>query len=119
MGNKIYKKLHGHIVGKGLTDKEVAAAIGISAQAMSDKIQGKTSFSLEQVVAIGTYLNFSDADYRKYFIIPQSIALGIASWKPLCPQIDTTSSAVVGRGSVLTAKMGLVSFLWLTFQKLY
>lgn len=77
MGNKIYKKLHGHIVGKGLTDKEVAAAIGISAQAMSDKIQGKTSFSLEQVVAIGTYLNFSDADYRKYFIIPQSIALGI------------------------------------------
>ena len=77
MGNKIYKKLHGHIVGKGLTDKEVAAAIGISAQAMSDKIRGKTSFTLEQVVAIGTYLDFSDADYRKYFIIPQSLALGI------------------------------------------
>ena len=77
MGNKIYTKLHGHIVGRGLTDKEVAAAIGISAQAMSDKIRGKTSFSLEQVVAIGSYLGFSDVDYCNYFIVPQSIALGI------------------------------------------
>lgn len=75
--NKIYKKLHGHIVGNGLTDREVAAAIGISAQAMSDKIRGKTSFTLEQVVAIGTYLDFSDADYRKYFILPQASAMGI------------------------------------------
>ena len=77
MGNKTYTKLHGYIVGKGLTDKEVAAAIGISAQAMSDKIRGKTSFSLEQVVAIGSYLGFSDVDYCKYFIVPQSIALDI------------------------------------------
>ena len=47
MVNKMYRELHGKIVGAGMTDREVATAIGISPQAMSDKILGKTQFTIK------------------------------------------------------------------------
>ena len=75
MVNKMYRELHGKIVGAGMTDREVATAIGISPQAMSDKILGKTQFTIKEMVATGKYLDLTSEEYYNLFLIPAQNAL--------------------------------------------
>ena len=77
MVNKMYRELHGKIVGAGMTDREVATAIGISPQAMSDKILGKTQFTIKEMVATGKYLDLTSEEYYNLFLIPAQNALDL------------------------------------------
>ena len=54
----------------GYTSAEVAAAIGISAQAMSDELTFKSRFTSFEMAAIGKLLKLSPEQYYTFFIKP-------------------------------------------------
>lgn len=54
-----YAKLKGLMAERGLEVKQLAAILGISRQATSDKINGKTSISLTDAQTISKALNMN------------------------------------------------------------
>lgn len=61
-------KLKGLLAEKGITVKELSSYLSISRQAMSNKINGKTDFSLDDVVKIAKYMGLSDEDVHYIFL---------------------------------------------------
>lgn len=70
MAIRMHKNLRSKIWDLGYTNAEVAAAIGISAQAMSDKMTGKSRFTSVEMAAIGQLLKLSPEQYYTFFIKP-------------------------------------------------
>ena len=70
---RIYTELTGKIYSHNETCHSIAKKIGISASAMSAKMQGKSSFTVEEAAAIGKILSFAAADYYPCFILPIEI----------------------------------------------
>lgn len=70
---RIYTELTGKIYSNGETCHSMAKKIGISASAMSAKMQGKSSFTVEEAVAIGKVLSFTADDYYLCFIVPVEV----------------------------------------------
>lgn len=68
--HKLHRHLYGYIVASGETCAHVASYLHISPQAFSKKINGKSSFTAEEMASIGTLFDFSEADYYTYFILP-------------------------------------------------
>lgn len=52
--------LKGKIVARGMRQTDVAEAIGISENTLSAKIQGKSSFTLDQVEKLCSILKIND-----------------------------------------------------------
>ncbi len=55
------------IVEKGLTQTEVAKKIGISYQSLSDKINNKTEFKIDEASALCTLLGISEKKDEIFF----------------------------------------------------
>lgn len=53
-------KLIGKIAESGHTQKSLAAAIGMSENTLSSRINGKSSFNVDEVLSICNALNISD-----------------------------------------------------------
>lgn len=70
---RIYAELTGKIYSHGETCRSIAKKIGISASAMSAKMQGKSSFTVEEAAAIGKILSLTADDYYPCFIVPVEI----------------------------------------------
>lgn len=70
---RIYTELTGKIYSHGETCHSIANKIGISASAMSAKMQGKSSFTVEEAAAIGKILSLTADDYYPCFIEPVEI----------------------------------------------
>lgn len=70
---RMYPELTGKIYSQGETCRSIANKIGISASAMSAKMQGKSSFTLEEAVAIGKILSLTADDYYPCFVLPVEI----------------------------------------------
>ena len=67
---KTHKDLRSRIFSLGYTNSEVAAAIGMSAQTLSDKLTYKSRFTSFEMAAIGKLLNLSPEEYYIFFIKP-------------------------------------------------
>lgn len=70
MAINLHYKLHRTIQDAGYTDKEIAKAIYISPQAMSDKMTGKSQFTSAEIASIGNILNLSPKQYYSCFVKP-------------------------------------------------
>lgn len=55
-----FRKVKGRMREKGLTQAIVAKQLGLSAQAFSNKINGKTDFKLSELEALCKILEISD-----------------------------------------------------------
>jgi DNA-binding XRE family transcriptional regulator len=55
------------IVQKGMTQAEVATKIGISYQSLSDKINNKTEFKIDEASALCTLLDISERKDEIFF----------------------------------------------------
>lgn len=62
-----YRKLRGRIVEKYGTNKKFAEAVGISENSMSLKLNGKTGFSRDDMLAWGKLLDISVPEFGDYF----------------------------------------------------
>ena len=62
-----YLKLLGRIRECGLTQAQLAKAIGISQYTMSAKLNNKFSFSQEEIIAICKVLNIPISEIGDYF----------------------------------------------------
>lgn len=58
-----YLNLRSEIIRAGFTCYNVAEAIGISPQALSQKMNGYSLFSAEEIARIGRLLNINKDDY--------------------------------------------------------
>jgi hypothetical protein len=67
---KTHKDLRSRIFSLGYTNSEVAAAIGMSAQTLSDKLTYKSRFTSLEMAAIGKLLKLSPEEYYTFFIKP-------------------------------------------------
>lgn len=67
-----YLYLHSKIVLAGLKCYDVAEAIGITPQALSQKMNGYSLFTAEEIARIGKVLNIKKEDYYTFFIEPVS-----------------------------------------------
>ena len=65
-----YLNLRSEIIRAGFTCYNVAEAIGISPQALSQKMNGYSLFSAEEIARIGRLLNINKDDYYTIFIEP-------------------------------------------------
>lgn len=77
MLKKVYPALYAAICKSGYLQAEVAAGIGISPQAMSDKMTGRSCFTIREVTAIGLFLNLSPEQYYSLFIRPLETSVKI------------------------------------------
>ena len=68
--NGTYLNLRSEIIRAGFTCYNVAEAIGISPQALSQKMNGYSLFSAEEIARIGRLLNINKDDYYTIFIEP-------------------------------------------------
>lgn len=62
-----HSKLLGRIRECGLTQEQLAKAIGISAYSLSKKIQNKSKFDSAEMIAIGKELSIPLDEFGKYF----------------------------------------------------
>ena len=53
----MFRNLRAEMARYGISTEELAQAIGISRQALSSKMNGKTRFMLEEVRAVRDYIN--------------------------------------------------------------
>lgn len=60
-------KLKGRIVELGLTQKDLAKALGIATPTISQKINNVRSMSLDEAFAIADILKIPDEQFREYF----------------------------------------------------
>ena len=70
MKKKPYSALNGLIISNGETCSSIAAQIGISPQAMSAKMAGKSSFTADEIAALGYLLGLPAEEYYKFFVLP-------------------------------------------------
>jgi len=54
---KLFLKLRGEIVAKGYTLKSVAQEIGLTQQGLNEKLQGRSDFTLREMIEICNLLN--------------------------------------------------------------
>lgn len=64
--------LRGEIAANSLTASQLAKRIGISRNTLSAKMQGKRSFTLDEVYKICDVLNISNAKRINEIFLPQS-----------------------------------------------
>lgn len=62
-----YDRLRGRIVEMYGSQERFAEIIGISANSMSKKMNGKTGFSQKDIVKWSELLNINKAEYSEYF----------------------------------------------------
>lgn len=67
-----YLYLRSEIVRAGLKRYDVAEAIGITPQALSQKMNGYSLFTAEEIARIGKVLNVKAEDYYTIFVEPVS-----------------------------------------------
>lgn len=65
-----FSRLKGRMREKGVTQEELAKAIGISAASLNKKLNNKTDFCLRETFAIGKILSIEDA--TEYFFTPKA-----------------------------------------------
>lgn len=61
-------RLKGLIKGKGMTQAECAQRIGMSVQSLNAKINGKTEFNSEQIIALRNALDIKGHIEEIFFI---------------------------------------------------
>lgn len=61
---KLFLRLRGEVIAKGLTLKIVAAELGITPQSLSEKLRGKTEFTLGEMIKV---CNLLDAPIDIFF----------------------------------------------------
>lgn len=57
-----YSKLKGLMAEKGISQKKLAKAVGISSVSLNQKLNGITYFDAEDIVKIADYLEIEDYD---------------------------------------------------------
>lgn len=60
-------KIKGRIVELGLTQKDLAKALGIATPTISQKINNVRSMSLDEAFTIADILKIPDEQFREYF----------------------------------------------------
>lgn len=65
--NYKYDRLRGRIIEKYGSQEKFAEIIGISANSMSKKMNGKTGFSQRDIVRWSELLSIDKSDYSEYF----------------------------------------------------
>lgn len=65
-----YLYLRSEIVRAGLKCYDVAEAIGITPQSLSQKMNGYSLFTAEEIARIGKVLNVKKEDYYTIFVEP-------------------------------------------------
>lgn len=66
-----YNALRGRIREYGLTQKEVAARIGVSEGQLNRKLAGEFAFRQDEMVSILKLLNIDLSELGKYFFTPK------------------------------------------------
>ena len=66
MFNKL--RLRGKLAEAGMSQEDLAKAIGISCVSMSNKMNGNVDFTLKEVTAIAKALRLTDADIIAIFV---------------------------------------------------
>ena len=61
------KKLKGRIVELGLTQKDLAKALGVATPTVSQKLNNVRSMSVDEAFIIADLLKIPDEQFRKYF----------------------------------------------------
>lgn len=62
-----YNKLRGRIIEKYSSQKEFSKAVGISANILSQKMNGKVGFSQEDIIKWSSLLEIGRAEIGSYF----------------------------------------------------
>ena len=65
-------RLRGIMAEQRCTQRELAKGIGISENALSNKLNGKTPFNTEEAVAICDYLNIADLHVRASIFLSEA-----------------------------------------------
>jgi transcriptional regulator with XRE-family HTH domain len=63
----MYKKLRGKIVEKYLTTESFATHIKVSRASVSNKLNGKTGFTKQDIILWASALDIPQEDYLSYF----------------------------------------------------
>jgi transcriptional regulator with XRE-family HTH domain len=66
-----YSRLLGRLRERGLTQKELAAIVGISEGQMSQKIQGNYPFKQSEIGSVCDTLGIDHSDIGLYFFTPK------------------------------------------------
>lgn len=64
-----YEKLKQKIDERGLKIRYIAEKLGISHEAMYNKVKGKSEFKVSEVAALAKILKLSDRDIRSIFFV--------------------------------------------------
>lgn len=66
-----YSKLRGRIIEKFGSVKAFAKAYGLSMTTMSKKLNGKTAFSVDDIVKMSSpkFLDIPSSEYHEYFFV--------------------------------------------------
>lgn len=67
-----YSALRGRICERGLTQKEVAARIGVSESQLNRKLAGEFSFRQDEIDRIIRLLDIDPREIGRYFFSPKS-----------------------------------------------
>ena len=67
-----YSTLRGRICERGLTQKEVAARIGVSESHLNRKLAGEFSFRQDEIDRIIRLLDIDPREIGRYFFSPKS-----------------------------------------------
>ena len=67
----MYKKLRGKIVEKFLTTESFAAHIKASRASVSNKLNGKTGFTKQDIIVWASALDIPQEDYLSYFFVDE------------------------------------------------
>lgn len=73
---KPFSALQGLFIENVLTCRDVAISVGLSPQTMSSKMQGKSFFTVAEMLKIGRQFNLTPEEYTKYFYVPTGKILG-------------------------------------------
>lgn len=64
-------KIKGRIVELGLTQKDVAKALGVAAPTVSQKINNVRAMTVEEAFMLASVLEISDEEFRTYFFVQE------------------------------------------------
>lgn len=69
MRYKEMSKLKGRLREKGLTYKEAAGKLGMGINTLSDKLNGSSSFTLDEADKLAKLLEIKDDELREHFFL--------------------------------------------------